>query len=51
MIWIGFSAMWVSISVAVIYTINTTGRITPLWAFIIPLFISFSTEKKNEDKE
>jgi len=50
MIWIGFSAMWVSISAAVIYAINATGRIAPLWAFVIPLFISFTTERKHEEE-
>ena len=44
MIWLACAAMWLSVGGSVIYAIYATGKISPLFFLIIPLFVSFSTE-------
>lgn len=49
--WFAYATAWLSTSVAVIYAISITGRISPLWALLIPGLIRLSVENnKTEDK-
>lgn len=41
-IYIGYSAAWIAVSLAVCVAINKTGSLMPMWAFIFPGSISIS---------
>lgn len=41
--------IWISVSVAVIAAIYLTGRLAPLWAFVIPALIKASAEKTSDE--
>ena len=44
------SAMWISVSAAIVYALSLTERISVLWFFLIPAFSGMST-KLSEKKE
>ncbi len=47
MAWIAYAVAWISTSSAVVYAIYITGKISPLWALLIPMCISIEITLKN----
>lgn len=46
MIWVGYSAMWISVATAASYGVYRTGSSGCLWALVIPLFVSLTEGRK-----
>jgi hypothetical protein len=53
MMWLAYATVWLSTAAAVIYAISVTGRISPLWALLIPTFVTLASNKGggNNNKE
>jgi len=45
------SAMWISMSAAVLVTVHITQRMSPLWFFLIPAAITLRRMKMNKEEE
>ena len=49
--WISYGLVWLSVSMAVTIGIYVTKSLTPLWAMLIPLMVSVSSKKDDNNIE
>lgn len=40
--YVGYCVAWISVAIGVVVAINVTKSIGPLWAFLIPCFITIN---------
>ena len=49
LIWVAYSMMWISVSLAVSVAVYTTKSSAPLWTFLIPAMIRVSSDDNKKE--
>ena len=49
LIWIAYSMMWISVSLAVSVAVYITKSAAPLWTFLIPAMIRVSSDDNKKE--
>ena len=49
LIWVAYSMMWISVSLAVSVAVYTTKSAAPLWTFLIPAMIGVKSDNNKQE--